>query len=46
MEIYLSDIADMDEFVRFIRFCVERLDQGKDTPEIWEEWEKEKEGAA
>lgn len=38
----LSEVDDMDEFVRFMMFCFKRLNRGKDVPEIWAAWCSEK----
>ena len=37
----LGEVKDTDEFVRFMMFCVKRLNLGEDAPEIWAAWKLE-----
>lgn len=37
----LGKVDDMDEFVRFMMFCFNRLNLGEDVPEIWAAWKLE-----
>ena len=38
MYVYAEYIGKQDDFVSFLRYCAERLQQGASVEEIWNDW--------
>ena len=38
MYMYAECIGKQDDFVSFLRYCAERLQQGASVDEIWNDW--------